>query len=197
MANMMQTMSQSGAPTGTGGLGANLSVAGTVLSAMGQVQAGASQAEVGQHALQLSQFQAAQLRQNAGTDIAAAQRSAVDIQRQSDYVASHALAVAASSGAGASDPTVINMIARTAGETAYRKSVALYQGDQAARGANMQADATTYGGQMAMVKGAQVGAASDIGAATTLLKGGASLFSKYGMGGPAADAQPSESNGLF
>ena len=200
MANMMQNMGQSGASTGTGGLGATLGVAGTFLSAMGQMQSGASQVELGQHAQQLAQFQAAQLRQNAGTDVAAAQRSAVDIQRQSDYVASHALAVAASSGGGASDPTVINLIARTAGETAYRKSVALYQGDQAARGANMQADATIYGGEMARAKGAQVGAASDIGAATTLVKGGASLFSKYGMGGPATDSEaysPSYASGQF
>lgn len=184
MANMMQNISQSGDSTGTGGLGSALGVAGTLLSAMGQVKAGASQAEVGNNARKLAQFQAEQLRQNAGTDVAAAQRSAVDIQRQSDYVASHALAVAAASGGGASDPTVINLIARTAGETAYRKSVALYQGAEAARAANMQADATLYGGELAAAKGKQVAAASDLGAITTLVKGGASLFSKYGMGGP-------------
>src|SRR5688500_11497475 len=45
--------------------------------------------------------------------IAASQRQALEERRQGDLVASRALAVAAASGAGVSDPTVIDIIART------------------------------------------------------------------------------------
>lgn len=192
---MMENMAQSGASSGTGFLAPALSVGGSLLSAFGQQQQGASQREVGQRSLELAQFQAGQLRQNANSSLGAAQRSATDIQRNADYVASHALAVAAASGGGASDPTVINLIAQTQGEAAYRKSVALYQGDEQARAMRMQADAGIYGGQMAVDKGNQIALASNIGAAATIMRGGASLFSKYGAGGPEKNESPS--NELF
>lgn len=194
MAGMMNNMGQAGAATGTGPLSSMLSVGGTLLSSFGQVQQGASQAEVGRRSLELANFQADQLRRNAGSAIAASQRSAQDIQRNNDYIASRALAVAASSGGGASDPTVINLIARTAGEGAYRKSLALYQGQDKARALETQADATVYGGEMAMEKGVEVARASNIGATSTLVKGGASLFSKYGMGGPDVKSAAADSS---
>jgi predicted methyltransferase len=180
--DMMGSMAESGASSGSGWVGPAMQVGGTLLSAYGQKQSGSDAAATGLQQQQLANYQAAQLRVNAGEAIASSQRSAQDIQRQTDYVASRALAVAAASGGGASDPTVVDLIARAAGEGAYRRSVALYQGEDKARALNAQASATEYGGQLAAEAGGKTQAASDIGAASTLAKGGASLFSKYGAG---------------
>lgn len=190
MASMMQSMSQSGAGSGTGGAAPYLQVAGSLLSAFGQQQSGDAAVETGQRKLQAARFEATQMRQNAGQAVATSQRTAEDIDRQAEYVASRALAVAAASGAGASDPTIINMIARTAGEAAYRRSAALYQGQEKSRTLNMQADATIYSGESAAADAKRVGSASNIGALSTLAKTGASLFSKYGGDGPNSATGP-------
>ncbi len=219
---------------GGGNAGMYMQMGSTLLSAFGQHEAGstaaanqaqaaadqaqnvanlkASQQESAKQMRESSDFQATQLRQNAGQEVAAAQRAAFDIGRQEEYIASRALAVAASSGAGASDPTVINLIARTAGESAYRRSVALYQGKEAERTLNTQADTVAYNGENAArnaVAPAPVPinpnydtTGHSIGALTTLLKGGVSLYDKYGGGGPgtgATDALTTDnmSNGWF
>lgn len=179
---MMSSMASSGAASGTGGASGYMQIAGTLLSAYGQQQQAAGAANTGANQLQLARFQAAQMRENAGTAKAAAQRTAADIDRDAQYSASRALAVAAASGGGASDPTVINVIAQTAGEAAYRKSLALYQGADRARSLESQAKATIVGGEMA----ASNASGSSLGALTTLFKGGASLYSKYAGGGPSA-----------
>lgn len=184
---MMDSMGSSGASSGSGWIGPAMQVGGTLLSAFGQKQQGSDAATNGVQQQQLANFQAAQMRTNAGEAIASSQRSATDIQRQTDYVASRALAVAAASGGGASDPTVVNLIARAAGEGAYRRSVALYQGTDKARALDAQATATEYGGQLAAERGQETQSASDIGALSTLAKGGASLFSKYAAGTKPGD----------
>ena len=124
----------------------DLQRAGVSADSAGAMIGGLSHLQFGMQAQQAAQFQAAQLRSNAGQAQASAQRSAFDVDRQSQYVASAALASAAASGGGASDPTVLNLMARNAGEFAYRKSVALYQGEDRARAMNMQADAKEFEG---------------------------------------------------
>jgi hypothetical protein len=163
-----------------------LEVGGTLLSAYGQNEQGDAALEKGIGENALAQFQAEQMRQNANSAVAASQRQVVDVQRQADMIASRALAVASMNG-GASDPTVINMIARTAGEAAYRQSIALYQGQDKARALNLQADATEYAGSRAEQAGRETKSASDIGVLSTLIKGGSSLYSKYAGGGPKTD----------
>lgn len=160
-------------------VGPALQVGGSLLSAYGQRQKGADDASAGKQQQALAQYQAAQMRTNAISAQASAQLSTHDIQRQQDYVTSRALAVAASSGGGASDPTVINLIARTAGEGAYRRSVALYEGNAKAQALNAQADATEYGGALAVDNANKSKSAYDVAATTTMVKGAASLYDKY------------------
>lgn len=76
--------------------------------------------------------QAKQLKRNAGLSRASGQRSAIDTRREIDVVQSRALALAAASGADASDPTIINNIARLEGEGEYRAITALYNSEQEA-----------------------------------------------------------------
>ena len=100
---------------------------------------------------------------------------------------SAALASAAAGGGGASDPTVVNIIARTAGEGAYRRAVALYQGDDRARLMNMQADAKQYEGGNTEANSMLVAGAQVFKGGSTLLNSAtrdASLFQRFGAGGP-------------
>lgn len=144
-----------------------VSVLGTVLQVGGTLGAGAA-AEAG------AEFEAEQLRRRAGQVRGARQRSALEIERQGRLEQSRALAVAASSGAGASDPTVINHMANLAAETNYKKMVALYEGEEEAKVLEMEAAMRQLGGRQAKQ-------ASRLRAAGTLLSEGASLYSKYGV----------------
>lgn len=143
-----------------------LGVAGTVLSAYGQAQAGRS-------ANAAANYQATQMDIAAGQQQAASQRSAADVARRATLLQSHAQAVAAASGGGASDPTVTDIISKIAGEGAYRSQLALYEGDDAARTLRMRADAARYGG-------AQAQRAGYLNAFGTVLKGATTFFDKYG-----------------
>lgn len=165
----------------------SLNNTGYQTDAIGQEIGGASHYMFGVQAAQAAQYKATQLRINAGQDQASAQRSAADVDRQSQLVASRALAVAAASGGGASDPGVVTILARNAEEGAYKKQVALYQGDEKARVENMQADSTEYEGKTTKLNSTLVAGSQLFGAATTLMKGQArdqSLRQRFGMGSP-------------
>jgi hypothetical protein len=152
-----------------------------------------SKKETAASAVALGEYQAAQLQQNAGQTMAASQRQAYDIQRQADYLTSRAIAAAAGSGGGANDPTVLNLIARNAGEMAYRKSLALYGGQERARQMGMEAQSKLYEGATV---GARYRSAANISAlktGVTLLGDAQSLNSRFGGGGPKLpDVSPSQ-----
>jgi hypothetical protein len=167
-----------------------LNNAGTGLQAGGQIMGGLSHIEFGIQARQAAEFQAAQLRQNANAAQASGQRQAANAELQSRYIASAALATAAASGGGASDPGVVSLMARNAAEGAYRQQVALYQGDDKARALELAAEAKQYEGRNVEANSMAVGASQFFGAGTTLLKGAAkdaSLFQRFGGGGPSVD----------
>jgi hypothetical protein len=112
------------------------------------------------------------------------------VQRRTDLLASRALAVAAASGGGASDPTVVNTIAGIAQEGAYRKAVALYRGDEEARKLTMQAEAAEFEGENRAFSERLTGTGGFIRAGTNLVSDMAresSLLKKYGGDGPKLD----------
>ena len=148
-----------------------LMLAGTAISA-------AAQHKQGQEQQNLANYEAAQLDQNAGQAQASSQRAALNEQRNTSLLLSRARAVAAASGGGVSDPAVVNIMARIAGEGTYRADTARYEGDTQARGMKMQADALRY-------QGAGAAQAGNLTAASTALSGGAqsySMYKKYGSG---------------
>lgn len=188
--------------------GIAVSVIGSASQASGakkQSKAAALQAQkqaeaalvTGQQRQAVAGFEAAQLNQNAGQTIAASQRDAADAARGARLAESRALALAAASGGGASSPTVMNIIADLAGEGAYRRSVALYGGEERARSMRMAAAGREWEGQLALEAGeagydtgmgvakSQIDA-GNIAAGGSIVKGGLSMFEKYGMGGPAS-----------
>jgi hypothetical protein len=115
--------------------------------------------------------------QQAGQARASAQRQALDERHNADLAGSRAQAAAAASGAGATDPTVVNIQGDIAKEGEYRYGMALYNGEEYARGLEGQANA-----KRASAKAAQF--AGYMNAASTVLsaggKHGQTLLDKYG-----------------
>ena len=72
----------------------------------------------------------AELERDSKTAYAIAQREGKEEIRKAKLISSRATALAAFSGAGASDDTVLNIIADIEGEGEYRRSIALYRGKQ-------------------------------------------------------------------
>lgn len=144
----------------------------------------------GEQAQDAAAFQAAQLRQNAGQALAQAQRDAYFEQRKTDYVMSAALASAAASGGGASDPTVVNILSQISAEGAYRKASALYGGEDRSRMFKLQADSAEYAGEAANTAAIGRAIGSGIDAAASLAGGmqkEASLFQRFAGKGPDKD----------
>ena len=150
-------------------LSAIAGIAGSVISAVGTIMSG-------QAAAQAAEYQARQLEVKAAEEQAAAQREAIEQGKEGEYVQSRIQSVAAASGLGASDPTVLQLASDVAGETAYRKGMTRYGGLSRATGFRAAAEGARMTGQAQLM-------GSYFGAAGTLLEGGTSLYAKYGGGG--------------
>ena len=103
---------------GINGLGW-FSAAGLLLQMWGSIQQGKIARIQGERQRIAAEFAKWQADRQAGTALAISQRQAVEENRQASHVASRALAVAAASGAGVSDPTMVRIIANARGEGAY------------------------------------------------------------------------------
>lgn len=175
----------------------SLAVGSTVLNAGGQWTAASAVAQEGEERRRAAEFEALQLEQNALQAVAAAQRKAATVSKQDKLIQSRALAVAAASGASATDPTVVNIIAKTAGEGAYERAVAIYEGEEVARVRREAARATRYRGYREQVASENKAQALRTGALGSLLAGAGSLFAKYGFGGPSATPSPGSGSAGF
>lgn len=165
----------------------DMNAVGGGLSAFGYGMGAVSHLQFGIQAQRAAQFQAAQLRQNANAALAASQRDAYDVDLQTKMITSRALAVAAASGGGASDPTVLNIMAQDAARGAYLKSMALYNGQDKARQLQEQADAAEYEGKLTKRNSMIEGVGDFVKLGSSLLgtqARGASLFQRFGGNGP-------------
>jgi hypothetical protein len=162
MAGLMQSM----LPWLTSGQ--NLTNAGTLIGAGGQIYAGLAADQAGAS-------EAKQLRYAAGAARASSQRAAVEERRQARLLQSRGLAVAAASGGGASDVTVVNTLADVAKEGEYRALSALYEGNERAVGYE-------NAGKVAKAEGRASSLVGFMGGASSLLTGAAEngWFEKYG-----------------
>lgn len=130
----------------------------------------------GINAKRAADVESRQLEIAAGQAQAASHRVAQDEGRKSRLIQSRALALAAASGGGASDPTVVDIIADIAGEGEYRSELALYEGKDRARAFKLK-------GAAALEEGRQRRTAGYIKGASTLMSAGSSMYEKYGRGG--------------
>jgi hypothetical protein len=162
-------------------------IAGTVMSVVGQISAGQAQKRQAQAAQQAKEYEAAQAEVNAGQEMAAAQRRALDERRRATMLASRALAVGAASGAGTSG-SVEEIISDIAGEGSYRAALQIYGGEDRARRLQAGAAGARYEGDSLASFGRSQATGSYIGALGRGISGGYSLYDKYGRGGPSAAA---------
>lgn len=173
-----------------------IAVGTTILGALTSYQGNKMNAAAAQDAantrMQAAQYEASQAEQQAGQAVAAGSENAQIEQRNAQLVKSRQLALAGASGAGASDPTMVSLISRTAGEGSYRAALALYHGEETSRNLKQQAASDLYEGQIAAHNFEQKADSDDMAANASLIKGAGgalSLYGKYGAGGPSGDSK--------
>lgn len=161
-----------------------LAAAGSVLSAYGTILAGNAAARQGEAQQTAFNYQADELRQQAGQTRAASQRTADNSRLAGDYAISRARAVAGASGGGVTDPTVNTVVGNLAGRSEYNALSDLFTGEERARGLETQAGLDNFQGDQAYRAGQTKKKLAYIQAGATVLGSGSDLYSKYGMGGP-------------
>ena len=173
-------------------LGPALQIGSTILNVGSQVARSNANQTVAARRKDALDFEAKQQDMAASESSGVAMRAAQDEVLKARMVNSTALARAAASGAGASDPTVMAVLARTAGEGAYRSAVAMYEGEAQARLDRMRAAALRYQGEVGVADAEDAAGTAGIGIASTLLSGGVralSMYEKY-FAGLRATATP-------
>lgn len=143
-----------------------LIVASTVMSA-------ASSMQQGQAAELAGQAEAAQYARQAGESRATSQRAAEEERRKARLAISRSRAVAAASGAGATDPTVVNLEGGIAEQGEYNALTRLYEGESQARGYETAGD-------FAVAEGDAKASGYRTQAFSSVLSGGSSLYDRYG-----------------
>lgn len=145
-----------------------------------------SQLAAGRASKRAADFEAAQLTQRAGEARAVSHRQAEEARLESVLLQSRALAVAAASGAGASDPSVVNAIANIAKRGDYSIRSRVYEGEAAGRRYEDAATARRY-------EGRQMEKAGEMRALSTVVQGGLSLYGRYGEEDDPANASSQSS----
>lgn len=143
------------------------------LGTLGQGKAGVEAAGRRQQA---ADFEAEQLRVNAGQAKAASQRDAYFKGLEGQRLMS---AIQARAGASGADPTVLNIMAGAMAQRSYNMQAALYGGDEKARLFEMQAKGKQYDAALAMGDAKAAKRSYTLAAMGTAAEGGASLFKKY------------------
>lgn len=152
-------------------MGATALIAGAGMSTLGKIASGKAQKAS-------LDFQAALDEQSATQAVASGIQGAIQERRKATYVASNAQAVAAASGGGASDPTVVNTIASIQGEGEYRALTSLYEGNDRSRELRARAAVSRSEGRAARTAGWMSGISTVLTAGGDLYDKG--FFDKYG-----------------
>lgn len=153
-----------------------LAIVGMALSAAGTMGAANAQKQAGEAARQGKYLEAYQMDTNAGTERAMSQRRAIEEREKATLVNSRVRALAAASGAGASDTTVQKIESDIFGKGEYNALTALYMGEERARALEFGANIRRYEGDTGL-------AASNQMADATMLKGFGSIAGSAGSMG--------------
>ena len=133
--------------------------------------------EQGKAAAAANRRQAEALEEKAETVKASGQRNMLRERRNTELVASRAIALSAASGGLTTSPDIVNIIADIHGEGAYRESVAMYEAEQQAYDMKQEANLLRQGASDAATAGSMRAAA--IG-----LRGASSMYDLYDRRNP-------------
>lgn len=175
-----------GTTTGVSGIGW-MQAASSLIEIWGKMEQGRAARIQGQRQKQAHDFAVWTAEQEAGQAIAISQRAAAEQRRQGEHLASRALAVAAASGAGVSDPTMVNILANVRGEANYRAAVALYEGESMARNLRLEAATGRVSGFEALAEGYARQQGYALAATGRGLREIGSLYARYGQNGPGTN----------
>jgi hypothetical protein len=184
-------------PTALSIAGLAASVGGTLMSATAGADYGhlaSQQAAMGEYQQKVAERRAQQLEIEAGQERATSQREASEERRQVRFAQSRAQAVAAASGAGALDPSTLDVIGDLEGEAEYRALTRLYEGENRARGLDYGAKLERSAGKVGQYEAHErayatrlAGQASGVRQLNTVLSGfsgtatqAVTLLEKYG-----------------
>lgn len=145
-----------------------LGIAGAVISAAGSVMGGMA-------ANENAKAEAQMMERRGNEERAASTRDQATKAKQTQLLLSRQQALAASSGAGATDPTILDLMSKTQGQGFLQSQTIGYEGQVAQEGLQYQAAVKRYQGKQQMMAGF-------IGAGTSIL-GGANSWLKYSSGG--------------
>lgn len=162
---------------------AGLALVGTVMQAGAQQQQADAMRAQGAANQQAANYQAQSMEIQAGQERAVAQRKSINDRRQEQLQISRSQALAAASGAGASDPTVISNENITTREGEFGALTDMYQGEQSAQNLETGAKLKRYEGDASDYGANATANATDTAAMGTIFSGAgkaASLYSKYG-----------------
>lgn len=126
----------------SGGMGI-LPLLGAGVSAVGSVVGGMQEQS-------MAEQQAKLMKKKGEEEFALAQAEARDKRREATLANSRNLAVAAASGAGASDPTVTEIMTDVEAQGTYNALTEMYKGELARKGLYQEASATKISGNNAM-----------------------------------------------
>lgn len=145
------------------GVGTAVSAAGTIAGANAQSSA--------------LDYQARTARAKGVQEEAAAQRSALESKRKAELAQSTLQARSAASGAGASDPTVVDLAGDIGARGRYQSGLQMWQGQM--RGWDYETDARAKDAQASATR-----TAGGLSAFGTILGGAGSMFKAFGGGAP-------------
>lgn len=122
-----------------------LILVGTAISAIGQLKAGNDARQAGETAaaneIALADFEADQLEDQAQGDRAAGSVAGKEARRKKELTISRQIALAAGSGAGVHNPTILDIIEDTETRGEVLAGAEIFKAEQKARGILDQADA--------------------------------------------------------
>ena len=162
-----------------------MTVLGGALDYGSKIAAGRAGVQAAQRKQIGADYAADQLEVNAGQQEAAASYQVYDIAKKEQLGLSRVRALVAMQGGGSQDPSILGIQARINAEAGYREAMAIYQGQEAARGMRNQAVATRYMGDMEMAdakdnkKYSNLMAAGSLAGTGANLAGMSTMYAKY------------------
>jgi hypothetical protein len=176
-------VASAGAAVATGGLSIPASLAltgiGAGVSAAGTIAGGANAASLGQSQQNADNYQAAQLRENASSEIGAAQQQMLQTQQKTRLAQGTLQANAAGSGFVASTGSSEAISQSIARQGSYQAAMNLFQGRNQATGMLNQAQGATMSGQIAAEGGQMQEEGSDFSAVGNLATAGGTIFKNF------------------
>jgi hypothetical protein len=160
-----------------------LKIVGTAVSVIGQLKQAQAQKNLAKQQEMIADSQAKAQEQAAGQERASSQRAAYNAQKEGELAKSRAQAISAATGAGALDPSIVNITGGIDEETSYRAQTALFEGEERGKGLEHQAAITRATGSLNAATSRAKAQQSMFGAAGTLIEGASDLYSKYSPGG--------------